>query len=30
MQNVKFQINSNIYKVITNILIEKNDQTHYA
>ena len=30
VQNVKFKTYSNIYKVITNILIEKSKKTHYS
>jgi len=30
MQNVKFFARSNIYKVMTNILIEKQGQTDYS
>ena len=30
MQNVKIQFYSNIYKVVTNIVIEKKRKTHYS
>ena len=30
MQNVKFFIKSNIYKVIANILIENQEETYYS
>jgi hypothetical protein len=30
MQNVKIQPDSNIYKVVANIMIEKPRKTHYS